>query len=224
MHDIPLARPARRQRPLLHGHIGQIEQDGMLRGGLGRQRLRLQCGSGHRHPPVAVRARSGTPATPSNTASILPPATDKSPWPQGLSGCCDAGGRRVFAYRVRHGDLDQPGLFEVPQRPHAARRRGGRLHRPPLPGGRSRARTRSAGVLDRLGLEPWDITRTQEAAAKELGLKEWAAGRRVRATAGSPRSPRTPSSSSAHHHGGRRHGGGGPHGRRRTGRPVAGDQ
>ncbi|MCX5242530.1 arsenate reductase family protein [Streptomyces prunicolor] len=29
-------------------------------------------------------------------------------------------------------------------------------------------------VLERLGLEPWDITRTQEAAAKELGLKEWA--------------------------------------------------
>ncbi len=29
-------------------------------------------------------------------------------------------------------------------------------------------------VLDRLGLEPWDITRTQEPAAKELGLKEWA--------------------------------------------------
>ncbi|MFJ9677270.1 arsenate reductase family protein [Streptomyces sp. NPDC101194] len=28
-------------------------------------------------------------------------------------------------------------------------------------------------VLDRLGLEPWDITRTQEAQAKELGLKEW---------------------------------------------------
>ncbi|MEU9606807.1 arsenate reductase family protein [Streptomyces sp. NPDC048057] len=29
-------------------------------------------------------------------------------------------------------------------------------------------------VLDRLGLEPWDVTRTQEAAAKELGLKDWA--------------------------------------------------
>ncbi|MEU6281503.1 arsenate reductase family protein [Streptomyces sp. NPDC047028] len=29
-------------------------------------------------------------------------------------------------------------------------------------------------VLDRLGLEPWDITRTQEADARELGLKEWA--------------------------------------------------
>lgn len=28
-------------------------------------------------------------------------------------------------------------------------------------------------VLGRLGLEPWDITRTQEADAKELGLKEW---------------------------------------------------
>ncbi|GAA0905195.1 hypothetical protein GCM10009549_09260 [Streptomyces thermoalcalitolerans] len=28
-------------------------------------------------------------------------------------------------------------------------------------------------VLDRLGLEPWDITRMQEAAAKELGMKEW---------------------------------------------------
>ncbi|MFC9908610.1 arsenate reductase family protein [Streptomyces sp. NPDC059862] len=28
-------------------------------------------------------------------------------------------------------------------------------------------------VLSRLGLEPWDITRTQEAAAKEIGLKDW---------------------------------------------------
>ncbi|MGW5426075.1 arsenate reductase family protein [Streptomyces sp. NPDC004059] len=28
-------------------------------------------------------------------------------------------------------------------------------------------------VLERLGLEPWDITRTQEAEAKELGLKGW---------------------------------------------------
>ncbi|MEU7051521.1 arsenate reductase family protein [Streptomyces eurythermus] len=28
-------------------------------------------------------------------------------------------------------------------------------------------------VLNRLGLKPWDITRTQEAEAKELGLKEW---------------------------------------------------
>jgi arsenate reductase (glutaredoxin) len=37
-------------------------------------------------------------------------------------------------------------------------------------------------VLDRLGLEPWDITRTQEAVAKELGVKEWArdAGSRER--------------------------------------------
>ncbi len=37
-------------------------------------------------------------------------------------------------------------------------------------------------VLDRLGLEPWDITRTGEADAKELGLKDWArdAGSRER--------------------------------------------
>ncbi|MEU5113451.1 arsenate reductase family protein [Streptomyces longwoodensis] len=28
-------------------------------------------------------------------------------------------------------------------------------------------------VLGRLGLEPWDITRIQEPAAKELGLKDW---------------------------------------------------
>ena len=28
-------------------------------------------------------------------------------------------------------------------------------------------------VLDRLGLEPWDITRTQEPEAKALGLGEW---------------------------------------------------
>ncbi|GAA3495709.1 hypothetical protein GCM10019016_028100 [Streptomyces prasinosporus] len=29
-------------------------------------------------------------------------------------------------------------------------------------------------VLDRLGLEPWDITRTREAVARELGIEEWA--------------------------------------------------
>ncbi|MFJ8614983.1 arsenate reductase family protein [Streptomyces clavifer] len=28
-------------------------------------------------------------------------------------------------------------------------------------------------VLDRLGLEPWDITRTREADAGELGLEDW---------------------------------------------------
>ncbi|MGW3631794.1 arsenate reductase family protein [Streptomyces sp. NPDC005122] len=28
-------------------------------------------------------------------------------------------------------------------------------------------------VLERLGLEPWDITRTQEADAEELGMKSW---------------------------------------------------
>ncbi|MFJ8232190.1 arsenate reductase family protein [Streptomyces sp. NPDC094448] len=28
-------------------------------------------------------------------------------------------------------------------------------------------------VLARLGLEPWEITRTREAAAGELGLKDW---------------------------------------------------
>lgn len=28
-------------------------------------------------------------------------------------------------------------------------------------------------VLDRLNLEPWDITRTQEDDARELGLKDW---------------------------------------------------
>lgn len=28
-------------------------------------------------------------------------------------------------------------------------------------------------VLTRLGLEPWDITRTQEAEAKELGIGDW---------------------------------------------------
>jgi arsenate reductase len=28
-------------------------------------------------------------------------------------------------------------------------------------------------VLGRLGLQPWDITRTGEPAAKELGLKDW---------------------------------------------------
>ncbi|MEV0964943.1 arsenate reductase family protein [Streptomyces sp. NPDC049910] len=28
-------------------------------------------------------------------------------------------------------------------------------------------------VLERLGLEPWDITRTQEAVARDLGLKDW---------------------------------------------------
>ncbi|MFE9168281.1 ArsC/Spx/MgsR family protein [Streptomyces kebangsaanensis] len=47
-------------------------------------------------------------------------------------------------------------------------------------------------VLERLGLEPWDITRTQEAAAKELGVREWprdadARDRWIAALAGHPR-------------------------------------
>ncbi len=47
-------------------------------------------------------------------------------------------------------------------------------------------------VLDRLGLEPWDITRTQEADAKELGLRDWprdadARDRWVKALAEHPR-------------------------------------
>lgn len=47
-------------------------------------------------------------------------------------------------------------------------------------------------VLDRLGLEPWDITRTQEPVAKELGLGRWprddaARDRWVAALAGHPK-------------------------------------
>lgn len=47
-------------------------------------------------------------------------------------------------------------------------------------------------VLGRLGLEPWDITRTQEAEAKELGLKEWPrdAGARDRWIAALARHPK----------------------------------
>ncbi|MFG2516766.1 arsenate reductase family protein [Streptomyces sp. NPDC048584] len=47
-------------------------------------------------------------------------------------------------------------------------------------------------VLRRLGLEPWDITRTQEAEAKELGLGEWArdAGARDRWVAALAAHPR----------------------------------
>lgn len=46
-------------------------------------------------------------------------------------------------------------------------------------------------VLERLGLEPWDITRTQEAVAKELGLKDWpredvARDRWIKALSGHP--------------------------------------
>ncbi|MFE2377453.1 ArsC/Spx/MgsR family protein [Streptomyces sp. NPDC059398] len=47
-------------------------------------------------------------------------------------------------------------------------------------------------VLGRLGLEPWDITRTQEPDAKALGLKEWprdaeARDRWIAALAGHPK-------------------------------------
>ncbi|MEU3856023.1 arsenate reductase family protein [Streptomyces sp. NPDC028722] len=47
-------------------------------------------------------------------------------------------------------------------------------------------------VLERLGLEPWDITRTQEAVAKELGIGNWARdeasqGRWITALAEHPR-------------------------------------
>ncbi|WP_020501543.1 ArsC/Spx/MgsR family protein [Sciscionella marina] len=33
--------------------------------------------------------------------------------------------------------------------------------------------TELAAALDRLGLEPWDIARTAEAVAGELGLEQW---------------------------------------------------
>ncbi|MFJ7148055.1 arsenate reductase family protein [Streptomyces sp. NPDC100445] len=47
-------------------------------------------------------------------------------------------------------------------------------------------------VLERLGLEPWDITRTQEAVAEELGMGGWARdeasrGRWITALAEHPR-------------------------------------
>src|SRR5262245_6721656 len=47
-------------------------------------------------------------------------------------------------------------------------------------------------VLDRLGLEPWDITRMTEDVAKELGLKTWSRTpddrqRWIDALAGNPR-------------------------------------
>jgi arsenate reductase len=47
-------------------------------------------------------------------------------------------------------------------------------------------------VLERLGLEPWDITRTQEAEAKELGVKSWPreAGERDRWIAALAKHPR----------------------------------
>ncbi|MEU2514424.1 ArsC/Spx/MgsR family protein [Streptomyces syringium] len=47
-------------------------------------------------------------------------------------------------------------------------------------------------VLDRLGLEPWDITRTQEAEAKELGLGDWPreAGERARWVSALARHPK----------------------------------
>ncbi|CAM5407707.1 Arsenate reductase OS=Streptomyces fumanus OX=67302 GN=arsC PE=3 SV=1 [Streptomyces fumanus] len=46
-------------------------------------------------------------------------------------------------------------------------------------------------VLDRLGLEPWDIAGSQEPAAKELGLKDWPRDAAAHETTGSPRSPST---------------------------------
>ncbi|UYQ61737.1 arsenate reductase family protein [Streptomyces peucetius] len=47
-------------------------------------------------------------------------------------------------------------------------------------------------VLERLGLEPWDITRTGEAVAKEVGVKDWArdAGSRDRWIAALSRHPK----------------------------------
>ncbi|MFJ4512762.1 ArsC/Spx/MgsR family protein [Streptomyces sp. NPDC088816] len=63
-------------------------------------------------------------------------------------------------------------MFQVPQCRRAARCRGGRVHRAALSGGRAECGGDPGGA-GRLGLEPWDITRTQEAVAKELGIKEW---------------------------------------------------
>ena len=47
------------------------------------------------------------------------------------------------------------------------------LDDPPTP-------TELAALLDRLGLEPWDITRMREPVADELDLKSWRRGRLTR--------------------------------------------
>nr|AXL05784.1 arsenate reductase [uncultured bacterium]AXL05813.1 arsenate reductase [uncultured bacterium] len=70
------------------------------------------------------------------------------------------------------GDLGQPRVFEVPVGTvHVGRGRRG-VHRAPLPGGPAE-RGGADRRPDRLGLEPWDITRTTEAAAKDLGIRAW---------------------------------------------------
>ncbi len=74
-----------------------------------------------------------------------------------------------------------------------------------------------AEVLGRLGLEPWDIVRTQEAAAKELGLKEWPRDETSRAR-WIARARRPPEADPApHHHRRGRYGGGGADGGSGTG-------
>jgi len=74
---------------------------------------------------------------------------------------------------LRHGDLDHPACSKCRSANQPARRRGAdytvRRYLEDVP-----SEDEIRDVLDRLGLEPWDITRTQEAAAKELGLTGWA--------------------------------------------------
>ena len=63
-------------------------------------------------------------------------------------------------------------MLEVPVRSVDAGRSRRGVHRAPLPEDPPTAAELEA-VLARLGLEPWDITRTAEPVAKELGLKTW---------------------------------------------------
>lgn len=78
-------------------------------------------------------------------------------------------------------------------------------------------------VLERLGLEPWDIARTQEPVAKELGLREWPRAASARTLdRGARRAPQA--DPAADHHRGRRFGRGGAYGRGGAGgrRPLPG--
>ncbi|GGT94257.1 hypothetical protein GCM10010289_12980 [Streptomyces violascens] len=102
---------------------------------------------------------------PSLTASILLGGTDNRPWPAGLWGriAGSLAAMEIWINPACSKCRSAVDLLDAEGAEYTVRRY---LDDVPSP-------DEIRAVLDRLGLEPWDITRTQEAAAKELGLKDW---------------------------------------------------
>ena len=94
----------------------------------------------------------------------VPPTTDKTPGQMGCEGFSDTvGAMEVWINPACSKSRRAIRLLQAAEAEYTVRR-----YLEDVP-----SEEELAAVLDRLGMEPWDIARTQEPVAEELGLADW---------------------------------------------------